>query len=111
MCERCRVRSCVFSSEATAAATPAQSDAKALYRPRGLDLLRKLLRQRIPAFEAAHEQRYAAFFGKFRLPLIPRAVSAFRPFGDRSQDIARIPCSDCGFDLFRLSSLLSPSAS
>jgi len=71
------------------------------YRPRGLDPLRKLFRQRFPAFEAAYEQRYAAFFGKFRLPLISRAASAFRLCGDWSQGIARIRCPDCGYDLFR----------
>jgi len=46
---------------ATAAATPAQSSARTLYRPRGPDPLRKLFRQRFPAFQAAYEQRYDLF--------------------------------------------------
>jgi len=74
---------------------------RAEYRPRGPDPLRTLFRQRFPAFQAAYEQRYAAFFGKFRLPLISRAASAFRLCGDWSQGIARIRCPDCGYDLFR----------
>ena len=67
-----------------------QSDAQALSRPRGPDPLRTLFRQRFPAFEAAYEQRYATFFGAFRLSLISRATSAFRLCGDWSQGIARI---------------------
>jgi hypothetical protein len=63
---------------ATAAAAPAQSGARTLYPSRGPDPLCKLFLQRFPTFLAAHEQRYAAFFGKFRLPLICRAASAFR---------------------------------
>ena len=82
---------------------------RAEYRPRGPDPLRKLFRQRFSTFQAAYEQRYAAFFGKFRLPLISRAASAFRPLGgalrrlcgDWNQGIARIRCPDCGYDLFR----------
>ena len=41
---------------------------RAEYRPRGPDPLRTLFRQRFSAFQASYEQRYAAFFGKFRLP-------------------------------------------
>jgi hypothetical protein len=39
--------------------------------------------------------------GKFRLPLILRAASAFRLCGDWSQGIDRIRCPDCGYDLLR----------
>jgi hypothetical protein len=52
-------------------------------------------------------------FGRFRLPLITRAASAFRLCGDWSQGIARIRCPECGFDRFRpfscKSCLLCPS--
>ena len=44
---------------ATAVAAHANSGARTLYRPRGPDPLRKLFRQRFPAFQAAYEQRYA----------------------------------------------------
>ena len=71
------------------------------YRPRQPGLLRRLFRQRFPAFQALYEQRYASFYGKFRLPLIIHAVSAFRLCGDWNQGIARIRCPDCGYDYFR----------
>ena len=80
---------------------PARSGVHSLYRPRGPDPLRKLFRLRFPASQAIYEQRYAAFFGKFRLPLILRAASAFRLCGDWSQGIDRIRCPDCGYDLLR----------
>jgi hypothetical protein len=83
------------------AATPVLRSIRPEYRPHGPDPLRTLFRQRFPAFQASYEQRYAAFFGKFRLPLISRAASAFRLCGDWSQGIARIRCPDCGYDLFR----------
>ena len=63
------------------AETPALPSIRPEYRPRGPDPLRTLFRQRFSAFQASYEQRYAAFFGKFRLPLISRAASAFRPLG------------------------------
>ena len=85
----------------SAAETPVLPSIRPEYRPRGPDPLRTLFRQRFPAFQASYEQRYAAFFGKFRLPLISRAASAFRLCGDWSQGIARIRCPDCGYDLFR----------
>ena len=85
----------------------------ALYRPRGPDPLRTFFRRRFPDFQAAYEQRYAATYGRFRLPLISRAASAFRVCGDWSQGIARIRCPSCGFDRFRpfscKSYLLCPS--
>ena len=67
------VCSCVFLSVATAAATPAQSDAQALSRPRGLDPLRTLFRQRFPAFQASYEQRSASPLSHV---LPPRSASA-----------------------------------
>ena len=72
------------------AETPVLPSIRPEYRPRGPDPLRTLFRQRFSAFQASYEQRYAAFFGKFRLPLISRAASAFRLCGDWSQGIARI---------------------
>lgn len=66
-----------------------------------------------PDFQAAYEKRYAAKYGKYRLPLITRAASAFRVRGDWSQGIARFRCPSCGFDRFRpfscKSYLLCPS--
>ena len=53
-----------------------QSGARTLCRPRGPDLLRKLFRQQFPGVHAAYEQRYTAFFGRFRLPLaVPIAAT------------------------------------
>ncbi|MBE3065366.1 MAG: hypothetical protein IMZ69_10170 [Spirochaetes bacterium] len=82
---------------------PVQSGARTHYSPRGLDPLRRLFCQRFPAFRAAYEKRYAAFFGSFRLPLIARAASAFRLCGDWSQGIARIKCTnpDCKSEYWR----------
>jgi hypothetical protein len=80
-------------------ATPA--NLQPIYRPRGPDPLRTLFRRRFPDFQAAYEQRYASKYGKYRLPLITRAASAFRVCGDWSQGIARIRCPSCGFDRFR----------
>jgi hypothetical protein len=74
---------------------------KPVYRPRGQNPLCRLFRQRFPAFKEIYEQRYARAFGKFRLPLITRAISAFRLCGDWTQGIARIHCPDCGYDIFR----------
>jgi predicted RNA-binding Zn-ribbon protein involved in translation (DUF1610 family) len=54
--------------------------------------------RRFPAIQDTYEQRYAVTFGKFRLPLITRAASAFRLCGDWSQGIARIRCPSCGFE-------------
>ena len=71
------------------------------YRPRQPGFLRNLFRQRFPDFQALYEERYASFYGKFRLPLIAHAASAFRLCGDWRQGIARIRCPDCGFDFFR----------
>lgn len=92
---------------------PARSGIRPLYRPRGPDPLRRLFRLRFPAFQAAYQQRYAATFGRFRLPLISRAASAFRLCGDWGQGVARIRCPQCGFDRFRpfscKSYLLCPS--
>ncbi|MCX7037784.1 MAG: hypothetical protein NT005_01385 [Spirochaetes bacterium] len=87
---------------------PVQSGARTHYSPRGLDPLRRLFCQRFPAFRAAYEKRYAAFFGSFRPPLIARAASAFRLCGDWSQGIARIRCPDCGYALFLHKGLLNP---
>jgi hypothetical protein len=86
---------------AFAAAAPVYSDSQSIYRPRGPDPLRTLFRRRFPDFQAAYEQRYAATYGRFRLPLITKAASAFRLCGDWSQGIARIRCPSCGFDRFR----------
>jgi hypothetical protein len=72
-----------------------------VYRPRGQDPIRRLFHQRFPAFQAIYEERYACAFGKFRLPLITRAASAFRLCGDWTQGIARIHRPDCGYDIFR----------
>ena len=98
---------------ATADVAHAQPGARTRYRPRGPDSLRRLFRRRFPEFQAAYEQRYAPTFGRFRLPLIVRAASAFRLCGDWSQGIARIRCPACGFDRFRpfscKSYLLCPS--
>jgi hypothetical protein len=81
------------------------------YRPRQPGLLRKLFQQRFPAFQALYEQRYPSFYGKFRLPLIIHAASAFRLCGDWSQSIARIRCPDCGYDFFRTFSCKRPAES
>ncbi len=83
---------------ATVAAVPALSGSKPLYRPRGPDPLRRLFCLRLPAFQSAYEQRYAPSFGRFRLPLITCAASAFRLCGDWSQGITRLRCPECGFD-------------
>ena len=72
-----------------------------IYRPHGPNPLRTLFRRRFPAFQNAYEHRYAATYGKFRLPLIARAASAVSLCGDWSQGIARIRCPSCGFDRFR----------
>jgi hypothetical protein len=85
----------------SAAETPVVPIARPDYHPRQPGLLRMLFRQRFPAFEALYAERYAFFYGKFRLPLIARAASAFRLCGDWSQGIARIRCPDCGYDFFR----------
>ena len=84
---------------ATVAAAPDRPDTRPLYQPRGPDPLRRLFR-RFSEFQAAYEQRYAPTFGRFHLPLIVRAASAFRLCGDWSQGIARIRCPECGFDRF-----------
>jgi hypothetical protein len=84
-----------------AVATPA--DRQPIYRPlgrgstppRGPDPLRTLFRRCFPDFQAAYEQRYAPTYGRFRLPLITRAASAFSLCGDWSQGIARIRCPSC----------------
>lgn len=60
------------------------------------------VRRRFTEFQATYEKRYAPTFGRFRLPLIVRAASAFRLCGDWSQGLARIWCPKCGFDRFRL---------
>ena len=95
------------------AAVATSAERQPIYRPRGPDPLRTLFRRRFPDFQAAYEQRYAAKYGRFRLPLITRAASAFRVCGDWSQGIARIRCPSCGFDRFRpfscKSYLLCPS--
>ena len=81
--------------------TPVLLSIRPEYRPRQPVLFRKLFRQRFPAFEVLYEERYASFFGKFRLPLIAHAASAFLLCGDWSEGIARIRCPDCGYDYFR----------
>jgi hypothetical protein len=73
---------------AIAAAAPDRPDTLLLYRSRGPDPLRRLFHLRFPAFQDAYEQRYAVAFGRFRLPLIVHAASAFRLCGDWSQGIA-----------------------
>jgi hypothetical protein len=73
--------------EAAATARPVHQP---IYRPRGPDPLRTLFRRRFPDFQADYEQRYAATYGRFRLPLISKAASAFSLCGDWSQGIARI---------------------
>jgi hypothetical protein len=83
------------------AAELARSGNQPIYRPRGPDSLRTLFRRRFPTFPDTYEQRYAATYGRFRLPLITRAASAFSLCGDRSQGIARIRYPSCGFDRFR----------
>jgi hypothetical protein len=80
---------------APVAAAPARPNSQPIYRPRGPDPLQTLFRRRFPDFQAAYEQRYAAIFGRFRLPLITRAASAFGLCGDWSQGIARIRCPSC----------------
>jgi hypothetical protein len=52
----------------SAAETPVVPIARPDYHPRQPGLLRKLFRQRFPAFEALYEERYAFFYGKFRPP-------------------------------------------
>jgi hypothetical protein len=95
------------------AAVATRPGSQPLYRPRGSDPLRTLFRRRFSAFQDTYEQRYASKYGRFRLPLITRAASAFRLCGDWSQGIARIRCPACGFDRFRpfscKSYLLCPS--
>jgi hypothetical protein len=103
------------------ATAPTLPGSQPIYRPRGPDPLRTLFRRRFSDFQAAYEQRYAATCGRFRLPLIARAASAFSPLGgalrrlccDWSQGIARIRCPECCFDRFRpfscKSCLLCPS--
>jgi hypothetical protein len=83
------------------AQTPVLRSIQPEYRPRQPGLLRKLFRQRFPAFQALYEQRYASFYGKVRLRLIAHAASAFRLCGDWSQGIARIRFPDCGYNFFR----------
>jgi len=75
---------------ATVDAAPAQPGVRTHYRPRGPDPLCRLFRRRFAEFRAAYEQRYAATFGRFRVPLIVHAPSAFRVCGDWSQCVARI---------------------
>jgi hypothetical protein len=60
----------------------------------------RIFRERFRAFESAYEEHYAATCGTYRLPLIQRAVQAFRLCGDWKQGIARIHCADCGYDFF-----------
>jgi hypothetical protein len=83
------------------AETPVVPSTRQDYRPRQPGCLRKLFRQCFPAFESLYEERYASFYGKFRLPLIAHAASAFSLCGDWNQGIARIRCPDCGYDFFR----------
>jgi len=77
----------MYISPVASVATPA--DRQPIYRPRGPDPLRSLFRLRSPDFQATHEQRYAAKYGRFRLPLITKAASAFSLCGDWSQGVAR----------------------
>lgn len=79
-------------------ASPPSSSA---YQPRGRSELQKLFHERFPAFEKAYEESYAAGFGRFRLPLIARAAAAFDACGHWENGIARIRCTDCGYDYFR----------
>jgi hypothetical protein len=66
---------------APVAAAPARPNSQPIYRPRGPDPLRTLFRRRFPDFQDAYEQRYASKYGRFRLPIITRAASAFSPLG------------------------------
>jgi hypothetical protein len=111
----------VFLHVATVDAAPAQPSARTRYRPRGPDLLRQLFRRRFPEFRAAYERRYAATFGRFRLPssCAPPRHSASAETGARASPTSRprysvaFRCPTRGFNRFRpfscKSYLLCPS--
>jgi hypothetical protein len=74
--------------------------ARRSYRPRGTNILQRLFRERFSAFASLYDEKYSSEYGKFRLPLIERAVEAFRLCGDWRQGIARVRCPDCAYDFF-----------
>jgi hypothetical protein len=82
-------------------AAPASAPVTSVYQPRGRSDLQRLFHERFPAFETVYEEKYAADFGRFRLPLISAAAEAFDACDDRLNGVASIRCSDCGFDYFR----------
>ena len=75
--------------------------ATSAYQPHARSDLQRLFHERFPAFESAYKEKYAADFGKFRLPLICASARAFDSCGDWKNGVARIRCSDCGYDYFR----------
>ncbi len=88
-------------SSLAAAPEPASAPATSVYQPHGPSDLQRLFHERFPAFATVYEEKYAADFGKFRLPLIIAAASAFDSCGDWENGIARIRCPDCSYDYFR----------
>ena len=90
-----------MSSVNTPSPVSAPSSIPSTYKPHGRSGLQRLFHERFPAFEAVYEEKYAADFGKFRLPLISGAAEAFNACGDWENGIARIRCPDCGYDYFR----------
>jgi hypothetical protein len=77
------------------------TSASSTYKPHGRSELQRLFHERFPAFEASYEEKHATEYGRFRLPLISSAAAAFDACGDWENGIARIRCSDCGYDYFR----------
>ncbi|MEI6388958.1 MAG: transposase zinc-binding domain-containing protein [Spirochaetota bacterium] len=93
-------------SSLAVAPVPLSAPATPVYQPHGRSDLQRLFRERFPTFETCYEERYADDFGKFRLPLTSASAKAFdvcgvSPVGDWENGIARIRCSDCGYDYFR----------
>jgi len=88
-------------SSLAVAPEPASAPAKPIYQPHGRSDLQRLFHERFTAFENAYEEKYAADFGRFRLPLISASAKAFDACGDWENGIARIRCPDCGYDYFR----------
>ena len=90
-----------MSSATALSPVSAPSSIPSTYKPHARSDLQRLFHERFPAFEASYEEKYAADLGRFRLPLISGAAEAFDACGDWENGIARIRCSDCGYDYFR----------
>jgi len=52
-----------------------------IYQPHGISDLQRLFHERFPALATAHEEEYSANFGRFRLPPISWAATAFDACG------------------------------